>query len=394
MRMSFLCVLTFSAAAGLAGCGAERTLPSERVLKVDLPADSGTPFEVRNLAGTIRVTRGEADHVEIEATVHAGSAELAAGVSLERSEGEGGAAVITVKYPLDSNRTYLYPDRERHESAWLKLLGAGSNTGLTYDGERVKVSSGSGVLLYADVEVRLPAHEVKGSVINAVGNVSGRDLTGDLRFETSSGDVTVEDLRGRITAETSSGEISASRVEGSFTASVVSGEIGLSGMTGTLVECTTVQGDIDATDLDVETVKVSTRSGSIQLLGKAARLVKAETVSGDITARADLVEEFDAGTTSGRVQLFTPGRHLRIVDVGTIHGDVELGMAAESGFDLKLEGSDPRVDMRYDDVEEIVEGGQTVGYRRGDALTKIKIDMQHGRLVVRPDEGTAQAEGG
>lgn len=384
-----LAALLLASAAALPGCG---LAPSGRIsqpLSAELVVPSGGAFEIRNLAGSIHVVQGDGEAVVVRATIHATSPELASRIRLEESPGDEGARVLTVKYPLDEHRNYMYPRGSDVDSEWLKLLGAGNNMGSTYDGERVKVSTSSGLLLYADLEIALPRHDVRGTISNLVGDVTAEDLRGDLSLETTSGAVKIDGARGAISAQASFGDVSASRVEGSFTGKTTNGSIGLDDFRGDAIDCTSMLGDIEAERLEADKVTASSRSGTIRISGKAARIVKAQTARGDISTKADLVEEFDVGTASGRIQLFAPGRHLNLVDAGTAVGDVELAMGEESGFDLRMNVPEERVEMRYDGVEKVEEEGRLVGYRRGDGRTKIKVDIRHGRLLVHPEAGAS-----
>src|SRR6185503_20010191 len=100
---------------------------------------------------------------------------------------------------------------------WLAkwLSGWSGSTATEYDGRRVKVSGTEGVLVWADVEVRVPARDVEARFRNVVGALSAKGVRGKVRLDTASGDVRVADARGQIAADTGSGDIRVSGVEGS-----------------------------------------------------------------------------------------------------------------------------------------------------------------------------------
>jgi len=128
------------------------------------------------------------------ATVQAESDDLAQAMRFEQVVGEKGVPTLRVRYPLDRHRSYRYGS-SRSVGFWESLFSGESN--LKYDGERVSVSGNRGVLLYADVEVRLPRKAVDGTFSNRVGPISSEDVEGKLRFDTGSGNIAVRRLRAR-----------------------------------------------------------------------------------------------------------------------------------------------------------------------------------------------------
>jgi len=378
-----------AAAVLLSGCSLAPRGEVEQALKAEIAVPPGGSFEIRNMAGRIRVLPVDREEIEVVATVHATSPEMAARIRLEQSEGEDGARILTVKYPLDEYANYLYPGEDLEQAEWLKLLGAGTSMGTTYDGERVKVSTTSGLLLYADLEIRLPVREIRGKITNLVGDVIGENLEGDLTFETASGAVRIDGARGRIEATASYGDLRISGVAGSFKGKTSRGNIGLEDFRGDEIDCASSYGDIEVRGLEAEQVTANTSAGSIRIDGKKARVIRAKTSRGDISASADLIEVFDVGNAAGRIQLSTPGRHLSLVDAGTSIGDVELALGKDAGFDLRMDMPEDRVRIAYDGVEKVVEQDRLVGYRRGDGKTKIKLDIRNGVLLLHPEEGSS-----
>jgi len=169
-----------------------------RTLQTQLTGDAGA-FAVENLAGSMRVVLGSGGSVTAVATVHAESDELAGLVRLEQVVGERGAPTLRVRYPVDRYTSYRYP-QNKAEGLLSHLFGGGSD--VHYDGASVHISQGKGVLLYADVEVRVPSRALDAVFKNAVGPLAGQGLQGRLKFDSGAGNVTLGQLRGEIMANT------------------------------------------------------------------------------------------------------------------------------------------------------------------------------------------------
>src|SRR5882724_2955469 len=86
------------------------------------------------------------------------------------------------------------------------------------------VSSTSGTLLYADVEVQLPGRDLEATFRNLVGKLEGTGVQGKLLFDASSGDIVLDGVRGAIRADTGSGDVKATGAGGSLTCDTGSGD--------------------------------------------------------------------------------------------------------------------------------------------------------------------------
>jgi len=223
------------AAASLTLTGAETT----RTLKIELAADVRGAFAVENLAGVMRVTIGTSDRVVATATVHAEDADAAAGVQFLQVAGDDGTPTLRVRYPLSDYGTIRYPGRRSDDSvSFLSGLFGGSNTTTKYDGHKAMVSSTSGTLLYADVEVQLPGRDLEATFRNLVGKLEGTGVQGKLLFDASSGDIVLDGVRGSIRADTGSGDVKATGAGGSLTCDTGSGDCTTPPSTATLSRAT------------------------------------------------------------------------------------------------------------------------------------------------------------
>lgn len=344
-------------------------VPAESTRTLKLEHTPTGAFAVENLAGSMRVVSGTGDKVVAVATVHAESDDLAASMKFEMVRGEKGVPTLRLRYPLDEHSTIRYPgskstaEGEGHHSFW-NLFGGGSNSTTTYDGERVKVSTSSGALLYADVEVQVPRGS-EGALRNFVGRIDARDVEGKLLFDSASGDITIQNARGEIKGDTGSGDVKAEQVEGSFSCDTGSGDCDVEGIHGDRIDCDTGSGEIRITDSSAERVSADTGSGGIKVVNVDAGELVADTGSGDIVFEA------------------RDGRLTRVkADTGS--GDVTLRLPADASFEARADQGSGELVSRFRDAQPIVQKKEVVGYRRGDGRIQISIDTGSGDVTIEP----------
>jgi hypothetical protein len=340
-----------------------------RTLEMEIGAGEG--FAVENLAGEMRILPGAGGNVVVVATVHAESQRLADAIRLEEVSGKLSPRTLRVEYPLDLHTSYRFPE-------------GGGNTSTRYAGRKVRVSRSSGVLLYVDLEIRLPGSEVDGKFRNVAGPVSGRDVAGTLTFDTGSGDVILSHVRGRINADTGSGDINATDVEGSFDGDTGSGDVKLTQFRGESITCDTGSGDIKITNSEADTIDADTGSGDVLVEESILRKLDADTGSGDIEVSGNGVELFDADTGSGSVELVTDGEQLMRVDVDTGSGSFVVRLGPNASFEALADQSSGTIKNRFSGAEAIIRGREVIGYRRGDGRTQIRSDTGSGNLILEP----------
>ena len=341
--------LVLALAAVLVTCTA--LAESTRTVRATLPGDAGTAFAVENLAGTMTVVAADVTAVEAEATVHAEDAELAATVEFEQVRAHGGVATLRLTYPVGEHRRFRYP-------------GCGNST-VEYAGRRVKVSSTSGTLLWAEVEVRVPRKIGSGAFYNLVGTLTAEGVEGELRLDGASADIVARRLGGRVVADTGSGDIRGDALAGSFTCDTGSGDCVLVGFDGDEVSCDTGSGDCVARDV-------------------RARRLHADTGSGQVRVEDADIEEFLGDTGSGDVLLRVSGERLRRAVADTGSGDFEVYLPAAAAFELRADVGSGDIVSRFDDAQAIVHGREVVGYRRGAGTIRIEADLGSGDVVVAP----------
>jgi DUF4097 and DUF4098 domain-containing protein YvlB len=422
-HFQFAAALLIAALAGGASA-AEVT----RTLKAELPPGAEEDFGIENLAGSMHVRPGSGPGVTATATIHAEDEALADKVRFEKVKGSRGEPVLRVVYPVGWNTTFRYP----HGATAGESRGALSelfcfNDRIEYGGRRVRVSSSSGPLLYANVEVSLPARPVEGRFRNVVGPLRGEKVQGTLVFDSNSGDVTLSELRGEITADTGSGNVKMTDIEGSAVCDTGSGDCILSNVRGERVSCDTGSGnvildsvrarariemdtgsgdvkatDVEATDAEgtiscdtgsgdcdlsdvrAERVICDTGSGNVTLRRVAAASVSVDTGSGDVAVSGADAREISADTGSGEVRVETAGGRLARLVADTGSGGVILRLGSDASFELHADTGSGDIVSHYADAQPILEDRQLVGFRRGDGRIRITVGTGSGDLLIEP----------
>jgi hypothetical protein len=335
-----------------------------RTLKAELSPADVSHFRVENLAGSMKVIPATDGKVTAIATIHAESDKIAGLMRFERISGENGIPTLRVIYPLDKYDTIRFSPGHAEEGFLGFLTGSSTNT--KYAGHRVKVSGSDGVLLYADVEVRVPpAKGLDATFRNVVGALRAEEVQGKLRFDSGSGEILLNRLKGEVQAETGSGDVKAADLSGSFS-------------------CDTGSGDSVLTGFQGEKLSFNAGSGDIIVKSGKAREITADTGSGDILVTGSEVERFDADTGSGDVVLESRGDRLTTVKTDTGSGDVTLRLAPGATFEARADQGSGDIRTTFKDAEAIIEDRHVVGYRRGDTRIRIDVSTGSGDLLIEP----------
>jgi hypothetical protein len=327
---------------------------STRTLRVQLKNPSAA-FAVENLVGHMRVSVGSGDAVVAVATVHAQSDDWAAAMRFEEVSGEHGVPTLRVRYPLDRETSYRYENGK----------GWGGRSDTNYDGRHVHVSSKSGVLLYADVEVEVPRHHVEAKFRNVMGPMEAAGLEGKLVFDTGNGPLDLKNLSGDLVADTGSGHVTISDIEGSF-------------------RCDTGSGDADIANFRGDRLVLDSGSGDVRLTAVHAKQLAADTGSGSVKISGAEIEELTLDTGSGDVEIEAAGTMLTRLKADTGSGSVKLRLGADATFEAHASVGSGDIVNHYPDAQPIVKKREVVGYRRGDARTRIDIDTGSGDVVLEP----------
>ncbi|HKQ96922.1 MAG TPA: DUF4097 family beta strand repeat-containing protein [Candidatus Polarisedimenticolia bacterium] len=337
-----------------------------KTLRAELSPKAGAAWGVENLAGRMKVVHGSGSAVVAVATIHAESQELADSLKLEEVSITSGTG-LRMRYPVDDHTTFKYPvSSDGHHSGVLSWLGGDSNSNFKYDGHQVKVSSKSGVLLYADIEVQIPSKLAgKGTFENHVGMIEGRGVDGNLVFSTASGDVDLDKVSGEIKVDTGSGDVSNDGGAGSLSVDTGSGDIKVEHFSGDKIDCDVGSGDVTLTSGVSTSVSVDTGSGDVELSSMD-------------------IEEFKGDTGSGDVTVESHGNRLTRIVTETGSGDVVLRLGGNASFELLADQGSGDLVSHYSDAQPIVKGREVIGYRRGDSRSKITVSTGSGDVTVEP----------
>jgi hypothetical protein len=314
---------------------------------------------VENLAGEMHVLPSPEGAVVVKALVHAESDELASSVRIEVVPGDKGIPTLRVLYPVEKFRTFRYPamQSEGHHSG-------GSVSEASYGGTRVSVSPDSGVLLWVDLEVWVPAG-LQANFRNVAGPLSAQGLDGRLRFDTARGNIALEGMTGETSADTGSGRVSVHGGKGSLNVDTGSGECAIAGFEG-------------------ESIKIDTGSGMVKVEASKARRIMADTGSGSVEFRGVDAEEIGGDTGSGSVHVEATGRRLRKVHVDSGTGSVVVRLDPDLGFHLKASVSTGSVHCDFTDVRTLRTDHDGVECQRGDGGVQINVETGAGSVTLAP----------
>ncbi len=358
-----------------------------RTIRAELPENASELFGIENLAGSIVVRPGSGSRVVAVATVHAESAELAEAIRIEQVDGENGRPALRVIYPLDEHRTIRYPGGSANTGSGggflARLFGGNSHTRTRYDGRKVTVSSDDGVLLYADLEIEIPARSVDAYFSNAAGPMRASDVEGKLEFSTGAGDVHLESVQGEMAVDTGSGDVTVAESNGRISVDTGSGNVTISNSEGR-ISCDTGSGDCTVREFRGESISADTGSGDITVRSAVVDRVSVDTGSGNIKLVDCDIEQLDADTGSGDIDLTTRGDRLSRIIADTGSGDVSLRLGAEASFEVRANQGSGDLINRYKDARAIVDGREVIGYSRGDARIRITVDTGSGDVLIEP----------
>lgn len=335
-----------------------------RALQQSVTVPAGGSIKLENLVGHMRVVQGTGP-VRIDATVVAGgdhARALAQSVKLDVST-SGTQTLVHVDYPVDRYDTYLYnpPNAASNGTDEVCILGklicfhGRSSSEFRYQGKRVRVnqstSGGSGVPLYVDVVVHLPA-SVAGDFTNAAGLLDADGLANTLGLNTEGGDIHAQNLRGQLATASDGGDIYLSHVTspkvrvhtggGDLTGNSLGGDLdiatgggdaGLSDVSGKLSMATgggdaRVSGDLSS----LRSLAVRTGGGDLNASGNLAALTSLDVESGggDIGMQvSNLSLHLEASSDGGDIGIHLPD--MRNVNSSSEHFSCDLGKAAGTG---------------------------------------------------------------
>jgi DUF4097 and DUF4098 domain-containing protein YvlB len=232
-------------------------LPAVAQQRVDekRPAGKDGVVEIRNVAGSVRVTGWDREEVAVTGTLGKGTERL-------EFSGSGNRTLIKVVLPHSAHHV---------------------------DG--------------SDLEIKVPAGSTL-DVETVSADVTAEKVSGSLRLQSVSGGVTVGGEPKDFNVKTVSGDVAVTATNAPGKAKSVSGAVTLQGVSGA-VEASSVSGSLVVKGGEVSRVEMETTSGSIRFdaqLAKDGRL-DAKSMSGslDLILPAGVAADFDVTTFSGEI---------------------------------------------------------------------------------------------
>ena len=320
---------------------------------------------VRNLIGEVRVTGhgGSGYDVLVRVRGKDASPDL---VQIQTDEGAN--PVLTVVFPLKQERDYVYPAMgkkskstftvDKGSDSWLSsLMGSLSGRKITVRG------SGSGLEVWADVEIRVPTG---GSlqVKHGVGEITAEGVNGDLRLDNSSGAVDVSGITGDLVTDTGSGHVTVRDVTGEVRVDTGSGMVELEHSRGDLIEIDTGSGHVTVVDVETPKLHVDTGSGHVRASAVRADSALIDTGSGMVELELD---RMGAGEYS--------------IDTGS--GGVTLALPVGASAEVRAETGSGTIEMNLGEPVELYHKSKDeMRFRVGDGAAEVEIDTGSGSIRI------------
>ncbi|HET9603152.1 MAG TPA: DUF4097 family beta strand repeat-containing protein [Gemmatimonadales bacterium] len=261
---------------------------------------AGSHFAVYNLAGSVSVVAGSGDELTVGVTAQGADA---AGLRVATGELRG-RQTFRVIFPEGD---IVYPGLGAHSETQLQVRDDGTFDDSDGRGRDVRIrGSGSGTRASADLEVGLPAGRSLDLYL-AAGEVSVRNVKGNLSVDVGSASVDVDGLAGDFTLDAGSAPVRLAHIKG-----------------GTL-SLDTGSGTIAATDVSATAISLDSGSGDVTLDGVSSTDLSLDTGSGDVTLRLNTdIDQLMLDSGSGSVTIYVPPDLGAELDVDGGSGDIDV----------------------------------------------------------------------
>ncbi|MEM1248280.1 MAG: DUF4097 family beta strand repeat-containing protein [Acidobacteriota bacterium] len=314
-----------------------------------------------NLIGEVEVVAAGGNDFEVEVTLDGRDAE-SAGIRFEESSNS-----LAILFPTGRER-YVYPRMGRGrttirmskydgDSSLLRdLLGA-------FTGRSVKVSgSGSGLEVWADVLVRVPAG-AQLELRHGVGAITANGVDADMTLDISSGGIDASDITGELVVDTGSGNVVLTDIQGNVVADTGSGAVSASLVSGRSLSIDTGSGSVSIADIDTDTLEIDTGSGGVE--GAAIR------------AESDLI---DTGSGSVVLEMVDMGNGDFEIDTGS--GSITLLVPPSASADVRADTGSGGISVDLPDIETLHRERDEMRFRVGGGDARVRLDTGSGRIRV------------
>ena len=275
-------------------------------------------LSISNLIGKVQISRATGDDFEVEVSVR-GADGTRENVRLDEDT-RGSRARLAVRFPVDDERRYVYPEfSRRRANLWSRRQGS-SDSLLgeilrSMSGRRIRIErSGSGLEAWADVTIRVPEGRSLKVELGA-GDIDVSEVAADLELRTRAGVAEAADLDGDVKIGVGSGELAVQDVRGRLVMDTGSGRARLDRFTGTALVIDTGSGSVAVTEAAADTVAIDTGSGGVTVKGLDAGRLAIDTGSGNVRVES-------AGADAAEIDTGSGGVHLALERMG--HGRFEI----------------------------------------------------------------------
>ncbi len=347
---------------------------------------SGASLTVINMIGHIDVVPASGTDYTISVQV---KGDDAAEDVLKFNQSRDGDPTFLIQFPIEEHRDYVYPELGRNgrttityredkpqQESWLKRIIAGVTC------KRVTVRGrGDGLEIWADLTIGVPVGATL-KVVDRVGEISARDIDGDLDLDTSSGDIVVRDIRGDLVADTGSGSVEVSRVTGEVLIDTGSGSVSVDTVEGPRVDADTVSGSVDLQGINAGKIHVDTGSGSVRVDQAKCSKLAIDTGSGGVTARGISADRAFIDTGSGSVEfvLVHLGKGRFEVDTGS--GSINLILPLDASARINAETSSGGVRCQVKGAKILRKERNEMEVVMGNGDAKISLDAGSGTITI------------
>jgi|GEM_PF-694557 len=294
----------------------EYTFEEERTMVLE----PGTLITVQNVSGNINVRSWDSDHVRVVSTKRIKA----------RSRQEAHEWAEKVEIIIEKNGQDLLIKAKRPKD-WTESLES------LLEGIFRRKPSAS-----VDFEISTPP-DVHLEIATVSGDISVREITGEVTIDVVSGDLEIIDIGSDVTIDAVSGDMVLKKIAGNVDVDAVSGDTRLESIGGNVrIDVTSgdatlerVDGDlyIDGTSGDVSArdifgdVNIDVTSGEIFVLQKSGEL-RIDTSSGDVTVETTLITSghYTVETSSGQITFRVPSDASSMVDMETSGGTITVKM--------------------------------------------------------------------
>ncbi|MGE5625345.1 MAG: DUF4097 family beta strand repeat-containing protein [Bacillota bacterium] len=357
---------------------------------------SGGSLDLTNLVGHVDVVAATDGVLTVDSKITAvatsdADAQAMAGKIHMDVETHGNSVSIMTRYPLSEYSEYFY--RSVNDEGF--NIGFNSTT-TTYDGERVRISTGSfgsGANLHVDYTVHVPKG-VKVKVDNKVGLIEANGVEAPMELDSSSGDIKGGHNTGSLTADTGSGDVTLDTHDGALELNSGSGDINLTQQKGGDVKIRTGSGDVTLENLG-GALTARTGSGDVRLTGFKGSGMDLETGSGDITVRdATGSMRFRAGSGDIRASDIKAGE---AVECHTGSGGINVSGDLSAVLRLSAESGSGDIDIHTTNVPSLhIDATSDSGDVDVDLPEMKNVSVRHHsfRADVNGAKGTADLESG